>query len=80
MPITKVTVDRAGEYSLRLKPQKINRFRNQGLRVRKVTLVPSDQQYMQTVINSPVEPIYPYAQEIEYLQQLEQATQNPGNP
>jgi alpha-L-fucosidase len=73
MLMATVTIDRAGEHSLRLKPQKINRFRNQGLRVRKVTLVPGDQQYMQTVINSPVKPIYPYAdQEIEYLQQLKQ--------
>ena len=80
LPIATVTVDRVGEYRLRLKPQKINRFRNQGLRVRKVTLVPSDQEYMSTVINSLVKPIYPYAdQEIEYLQQL-QAAQNPGNP
>ena len=80
MLMATVTIDRAGEHNLRLKPTKINRFRSQGLRVRKITLVPREQHYMQTVVNSSVEPIYPYAdREVEYLNKLERAATNERN-
>lgn len=54
-----VDIEETGSYTLRLDPEQISHYRNQGLRVRRIELVPAEMNYVEKLAKQFIAPIYP---------------------